>query len=95
MRQEARNECMGMNGKGQPCQIAPLPGALWCLEHLFGPALGDAAAAQLKARIETLIQVVDGRIRGASIQQQLGALNLLGHYGGLADEPPPRRMGRR
>jgi hypothetical protein len=39
----------------------------------------------LEERIEALIQIVDGTVKGATTSHQLDALDLLGQYGGLDD----------
>jgi hypothetical protein len=40
----------------------------------------------LEQRAEALCQIVDGRVRGATVTQQLEALDLIGQLAGL-DEP--------
>ena len=72
--------CAGKNDRGEPCGIAPPLGWQWCLEHLL-----SSPVVPVEERIEALIQVVDGTVKGATTSHQLEALDLLGQYGGLDD----------
>jgi hypothetical protein len=72
--------CSGKDDRGEPCRIAPPHGWQWCLDHLL-----NSPVVPLEERIEALIQVVDGKVKGATTSQQLEALDLLGQYGGLDD----------
>ena len=65
------------------CRMTPVPGLPWCAEHALTESddMGELVAA-----LELLL---DGTIAGATVDQQLDALDLLGIIAGLAD--PPRK----
>lgn len=72
--------CAGKDDQGEVCRVAPPLGWQWCLGHLL-----SSPAVPLEERIEALIQIVDGTVKGATTSHQLDALDLLGQYGGLDD----------
>jgi hypothetical protein len=72
--------CAGNNDGGKPCGMAPPLGWQWCLGHLLA-----SPVMPLEERIEALIQIVDGKVQGATAGHQLDALDLLGQYAGLDD----------
>jgi hypothetical protein len=53
--------CAGKKDRGEACGIAPPLGWQWCLEHLL-----SSPVVPLEERVEALIQVVDGTVKGAT-----------------------------
>jgi hypothetical protein len=70
--------CIGSDEQGSPCEVILPTGWQCCVDHLM-----SWSAIPLEERVEALVQVVDGSVKGATIQQQLTALDLLGQLGGL------------
>ena len=75
--------CTGKDDRGDPCSMAPIPEASLCIEHLFNEACAARTRLPIETLVEALVQIVDGAVIGASVSQQLSALDLLGQFAGL------------
>lgn len=79
-------ECQRTTTEGRPCRAAPIPDANLCIEHLLMEACDERSGLPTETIVEALVQIVDGALKGATVPQQLSALDLLGQFAGL-DEP--------
>lgn len=75
--------CTGKDDRGDPCSTAPTPETSLCIEHLLIEACAARTRLPIETLVEALVQIVDGAVTGASVSQQLSALDLLGQFAGL------------
>jgi hypothetical protein len=80
--------CARKNDRGETCSMAPIPGPGLCIEHLFIEACAAKTRIPIGTIVEALGQIVDGAMGGATVSQQLSALDLLGQFAGLDGEDP-------